>query len=365
MQKISSYLYSNRIELLADLATFNVEYTNVYQRIIKIYNGIDNVIEFDIKNADQKRIDLSTLSYLQLNLMDSSGNALPGSPYPVDPIPAMRGIATVVIPKEDLDCLTSQFFRYSVTAVKNGQDVLLYGDTRFGAVGKMELVGSAVPTIRAPRVYDTFTAEIDLQGVPIFHSPAIPARFYEAVPTTSLDFYVNVKGFVGTIWLEATKAGTISAESFRAAGKPFGSWNHEISEELYTGIVPYGLRIPVGDYTYFRLSFQTPSMNGYGADFKVIKSNNQYTVTIKTGGTGYTAGSVIRVPGSQLGGTDTINDLYITVNGVLGSSSTMASSYTMSSINTIIWLGTASEGTATYIVSGSNYSGTVDNVTVE
>ena len=42
MQKISTYLYPNRIELLADLAGFTVEYTNVYQRNIKIYAGIDN-----------------------------------------------------------------------------------------------------------------------------------------------------------------------------------------------------------------------------------------------------------------------------------------------------------------------------------
>ena len=39
MQKISSYLYSNRVILLANLAGFTVEYTNVYQRTIKIYNG--------------------------------------------------------------------------------------------------------------------------------------------------------------------------------------------------------------------------------------------------------------------------------------------------------------------------------------
>ncbi len=67
MQKISSYLYSNRVVLLANLAGFTVEYTNVYQRTIKIYNGIDNTIEFDIKNADQKRIDLATLTQIELN----------------------------------------------------------------------------------------------------------------------------------------------------------------------------------------------------------------------------------------------------------------------------------------------------------
>ena len=31
MQKIQSYLYTNRIQLLADVAGFTTEYTNVYQ----------------------------------------------------------------------------------------------------------------------------------------------------------------------------------------------------------------------------------------------------------------------------------------------------------------------------------------------
>jgi spore germination protein GerM len=127
MQKISTYLYPNRVQLLVDLAAFNVEYTNVYQRIVKIYNGIDNTIEFDIKNADQKRIDLTTLSSIQLNVMDATGTELPNSPYTVTPT-AMKGIATVTIPQEDLTDLTEQFLKYSVTALKDGADVMIYAD---------------------------------------------------------------------------------------------------------------------------------------------------------------------------------------------------------------------------------------------
>jgi hypothetical protein len=81
MQKIQSYLYPNRIILLADLAGFTVENKVVYARTIKIYQGIDNVIELDIQNADQKRIDLTTLSNITVHVMDASGNNLDDSPY--------------------------------------------------------------------------------------------------------------------------------------------------------------------------------------------------------------------------------------------------------------------------------------------
>lgn len=81
MQKVQSYLYPNRIILLADLAGFTVENKVPYTRTVKIYRGIDNVIEFDIQNSDQKRIDLTTLSNLKVNIMDMGGQALVSSPY--------------------------------------------------------------------------------------------------------------------------------------------------------------------------------------------------------------------------------------------------------------------------------------------
>jgi hypothetical protein len=214
MQKISSYLYPNRVELIADLVGFTVEFTSVYQRNVKIYNGIDNTIEFDIKNADQKRIDLTTVSVISLNVMDASGNELPNSQYVINPIPAKKGIGYTTIPQADLDELTPQFLKYSVTAVKDGRDVMMYADTKFGAVGTIELIGNAMPTFRDDRIYKTFTGEIDFMGNVVYHTSSIPATFYESVPTTQLSFEIAISGFVGKIWLEGTTASTISVNSY-------------------------------------------------------------------------------------------------------------------------------------------------------
>jgi hypothetical protein len=251
MQKISSYLYPNRIELLADLAGFTTEYTNVYQRTIKIYNGIDNTLEFDIKNADQKRIDLTTLSKIELNVMDIAGNALPNSPYtitPMTPQTTYKGLASVVIPQDDLAELNHQFLTYSVTAVKNGADVMLYADSRFSAKGKIELVGDALPTFRDDVVYDRFSGEIDFQGNVKNHTSAIPCKFYEAVATTEMGFEVAMTNYIGTIYIEGTKDSTISVESFKNA-VPLQSWTTNVAITT-TRIFS---NIPVGDFNYFRV----------------------------------------------------------------------------------------------------------------
>jgi hypothetical protein len=257
MQKIQSYLYTNRIHLLADVAGFTTEYTNVYQKTVKIYNGVDNVLEFDIKNADQKRIDLSTLTQLELNIMDAAGNALPSSPYTITPT-ATKGIATVTIPDIDLGEYTNQFFKYSVTALKNGNTIPLYADSRFGVAGTMELISNAMPTFRDDRVYNTFTGEIDFAGNIQHRSSAIPAKFYETEPTTTVSFEVNISsGFLGKVYLEGTTDMTISVNSFLNAGQTTIFDN--ISSNVKTSAVStVTITMPVGSNNYFRLTWQWP-----------------------------------------------------------------------------------------------------------
>jgi hypothetical protein len=256
MQKISSYLYSNRVILLANLAGFTVEYTNVYQRNLKIYNGIDNTIEFDIKNADQKRIDLTTLPQIELNVMDVRGKALENSPYTVTPT-ALKGIATVTIPQDDLDELSNQYLKYSVTAVNTaGADVLLYADTKFGAVGTIELVGDALPTFRDDRVYEHFTQEIDLNGNVTNHTPAIATKFYEAEPTKTFDFDIDVTGFIGTIYLEGTENSTISVNSYLDA-TPIRT----ITTTVATTTTINFNDVDVGNYNYFRVTWKNGNYN--------------------------------------------------------------------------------------------------------
>jgi len=315
MRKISSYLYSNRIELLADLAGFSVENRTVYQRTVKIYKGVDNVLEFDIKNADQKRLDIAispVITSIQLNVMDYEGNKLPNSPYTVSPLatttasatgatilatngkattttitintssvtgtflPAstltvsagisgtvtistvttdidsatttltvtflsqtvtartgvtlssttepIKGIGTATILATDLASIDHQFLKFSVTATKSGvaNPIVLYADTQFGALGTIEVVGSATPTSRSVQVLDSFTADLSYSSLinEYLHSSPALIKYYEAIPTTSAKLDFVFSSLSGTVIIEATADATISSESFPANGNP-------------------------------------------------------------------------------------------------------------------------------------------------
>ena len=257
MQKISSYLYPNRVQLLVDLAGFTTEYTNVYQRIVKIYKGVDNVIELDVKNADQKRINIATsIDNMRVNLLDASGNGV--ATYEVNVYPqdgAKKGLAYFTIDADSLSGLNPQFLRYSVTHTVNGNPQVLYGDTRFGALGSMELVGDVIGTVRRPRVYKDHVSEINLNGEVISHSSAIPTKFYEAIPATQMNIHVDIEDFVGVVYVQGTRDSTISVESWKNAPR--------ILEELYstatTGTIHFH-PLDILDFNYFRVSWENSSI---------------------------------------------------------------------------------------------------------
>lgn len=154
MQKISSYLYSNRIPINLDLTTSPMEWRIVYQRTVKIYKGYDNVIELDIKNAEQRRFDVSSLT-LKCLIMDELGQEIYTAPVVHT---ANIGISKFTIPKEELDYLTPQFLRYVVYKQNNdGTRNVIYGDTQFDTTGRMDLLDNAIAKVPAPQVIDTFT----------------------------------------------------------------------------------------------------------------------------------------------------------------------------------------------------------------
>ena len=268
MQKIQSYLYPNRVILIADLAGFTVENTVVYAKTVKIYKGVDNVIEFDIQNADQKRLDLVTsplVNNISMNVMDMSGKALPNSPYNVTPRTTIKGIGVVTIPEADLVDLDNQNLHYSVTATDtNGNTIPLYCDSRFSAVGTIEIVGSAAPTTRKDIVYDRFVGEINFMGNVTNHTSAIPCKFYEAVPTTSFNITCNMTGFVGDLYLEGTEDSTISVESFKNATKiQTHSWTSPNSSPYVFSNVSFVNPTTGQNYNYIRVSWTYPSISPY------------------------------------------------------------------------------------------------------
>lgn len=215
MQKISSYLYSNRVAINLDLASSPTEWRIVYQRKVKIYKGYDNIISLDIKNSDQKRINVSDLT-LQCIIMDHAGQEV----YTADVIHSdTPGLATFNIPSLAVESITPQFLRYAVY-VLNDDDTknVIYGDTQFGVTGFMDLIGDATITGVPPKVIKTFTYAIDVRDptweTRNYHSEAIEINTVnDGVGTGEVELEFSLSSLNADVTVQTTTGTVVSTST--------------------------------------------------------------------------------------------------------------------------------------------------------
>ncbi len=214
MQKISSYLYPNRINVVADVAVFPVRWNIVYQNRIKIYQGVSNVLTIDVKNSDQKRIDISEMT-LKMSVKDVNNKEF----LTVDLVPTgTTGLALATIVEEDLVNLDPQFLTFSIYRLnEDDTKTILYADTQFGAIGNMELVGNAITTDTPPRYITRFNEITYIDPQPqysIFYSDAVEIRqpnYLSAVVQDSFDLDIELSGLEGTVTIEYTTEAVVAA----------------------------------------------------------------------------------------------------------------------------------------------------------
>jgi len=108
------YLYSNRIDVFTNtLASWQAErYRRVYNRNIKIYRGVDNRIDIQVRNSDEKAISVANSSMV-FNLFSNSReeNVVQKDCTEVD---ATTGKMYVTLTEEELFNIEKGFYNYSI-----------------------------------------------------------------------------------------------------------------------------------------------------------------------------------------------------------------------------------------------------------
>jgi len=139
MQKIQFYLLSNRIKVTRDRTNngYITENRKVYQRKILLYKGIDNVLEFEVRNNDQRRE--SVVDYdVVVKFYDAEHRELFSCVG--QPIPAKQGIMTVIVTKEQLEKIDPQKLLAGAYLRNSEGDTILYADSQFGLFGTVDIL---------------------------------------------------------------------------------------------------------------------------------------------------------------------------------------------------------------------------------
>jgi hypothetical protein len=306
MQKISSYLYPNRIDIVADVAVFPVRWKIVYQNRVKIYQGVENVITLDIKNSDQKRIDITDMD-LKMSITDVLGKEV----TTVSAIPtATTGLATVNISAGSVVNLDPQFLNFTVYRLNDDDTkTVFYADTQFGAVGNMELLGSAVPVDYPTRSITRFTSLTDTDRTPydkVWYSDAVEIYkpnnlILEASEELNLDLYFNKSKSVVTV--QFTKDAVITSSTIWVDVLSFGVFPEDT---FITKTLTYPTY--TRDMTWMRIKLRQETYNGIGATVDITKEYNEGTgetefkfVPNKMG-RGYSEGDNYTIDADRLGG---------------------------------------------------------------
>lgn len=213
MQLVPRYLVSNRITIIANEAGFTTEYRPVYTRQVKVYKGIDNVLQFRVLNADQKPINISSYTP-KFQAFDENKNLIiehEGTLIVNDDSAASRGLFTVTVTENDLLNVKQQFLSYSIHLVDpNNNNVITYSDSHFGNEGTMYVSAEAYPGPRETAVYNSFFAFEDywVCGVRpsdpnngLYHIDAQPGiNGNEALHTA----VIYTTGYIGDLIIQAT-----------------------------------------------------------------------------------------------------------------------------------------------------------------
>lgn len=141
MQTINTYLYPNIIiAQFVDPTIFTTRNRVVYTRTIKIYQGIDNPLQVQVKNQDQRPID--TTGYLvQVDIQDPDVSGSVES-LAVTMIDATKGLGTVTIPRDVVNALDQRRYKLTVKLItqSTNQERPLYVDDNYGALVDLEVL---------------------------------------------------------------------------------------------------------------------------------------------------------------------------------------------------------------------------------
>lgn len=353
MQLISSYLYPNKIDVFTNsIDVWKAErYRKVYQRNLKVYRGVDNRIDIQVKNLDQKPYDITGFSIL-INVVEKETQELLLQKE-CETKSLSQGRIYVNLSADDLLTINPGHYQYSlIKETRSNVDStdytvssreILYLDSQYGSAGTIQVYPNVYSEPKPSIIIKEFREDVDqdLNTPPIFYSSIIDAK-----PQLSTEATVHTFRFYMTDY-----NGEVVIQGSQSEGANPHLWEDIITYDVTASDLQYATI--TGKYYWLRVK-HTPGKVTSIAEFVVAQTIlNEYTVSIRNPGSGYQVGDTVTISGARLGGATPTHNLIITVSSINAGGQ----------IQTITWAGNSYAGVKTFVVSGDNTpSGTVDKI---
>lgn len=160
MQKCPIYLYTNLFTVILDLDQNTRTYNIMYQRELKIQKGLQNKIQFQFKNSDQKLLPVSTSTFVfsmfdatnRRQLVEKSIEILDNGATT-----STRGLGLLTLSESDTLDLDKGFYKFSIKKLNDvGTYDLAYSNTYYGISGTLELLEDISPVLQSSTEVTSF-----------------------------------------------------------------------------------------------------------------------------------------------------------------------------------------------------------------
>ena len=161
MQLIPRYLYKNQVDVVSNDIGFSVEYRPVYSRQLKVYRGIDNLIQFRMLNADQKTVTITDTPVIVVFNEDNVKIIEHDCTVLDDGSTAnLKGKFTANITEADLLNVRQQYLHYNIY-MRGTTNEITYAGNHFNSAGTIYVDGNAYPGPKSSVEVANFFAEQD------------------------------------------------------------------------------------------------------------------------------------------------------------------------------------------------------------
>lgn len=166
MQNLPVYLYANTLDITLDLdPTVRGVNRVMYQRDLKIQQGLKNQIRIQFKNSDQKRIHISNTQTFVFSMFDAVNQRMiieKELEVLDSATTATRGLALLTLDETDTVDLTKSSYRYSIKLSDgNGAYLPTYADTYYSVAGTLHLLKDVYPVLQDSVIISSFNKHWD------------------------------------------------------------------------------------------------------------------------------------------------------------------------------------------------------------
>jgi hypothetical protein len=229
MQLNSVYLYPNKIDVFTNtLASWQTErYRKVYNRNLKVYRSVDNRIDLQVRNSDQKAASVNN-STLVFNIITRDGKDLILSKDCVmiadDTVNKIKGRSYVILTAVEMLEFETGMYNYSVTQeIRTAVDgsayipgnnyqvtsrTPMYQDSQYGALGTLEVSGDALGEVEESILVDKFLlldpATTGYTETKFYTSSIIDTLGHTQVPQSLHTFQIYSTNYTGTVKIQGS-----------------------------------------------------------------------------------------------------------------------------------------------------------------